>query len=210
MTSDEFAKMDVGDHIVVLGRVHEPVEGTLQSNGSATARFPVVIADYINPPPPQEVSPQTLPEDAAQTELQTPIVAVPATQSAPTPSSSQEMSSAPAAVPAPENEATTASLVQQYYQLWNNHRLPDAYQLLSLRYRATHPYPQWEVSHRAVATISVATSPTNNPLIVGVIVNSVDQTVSSSTVKSEYQGTWTAVQEGGTLKLDAVDLTQTH
>jgi tRNA A-37 threonylcarbamoyl transferase component Bud32 len=105
--------------------------------------------------------------------------------------------------------AAVSDLVQRYYALWNDHRLAEAYQLLSSRYRASNPFGVWERTHDTVVAISVATSPTNDPMTAAVVIDSVDRT-SSGTVRSQYKGTWTVVYEGPQLRLDSAALNQTQ
>ena len=98
-------------------------------------------------------------------------------------------------------------VVRTYYSLWDAHRLPEAYGLLSNRYRTEHPYAAWASSHAGVVHISVQTSRTTDPMAVAVIVQSIDQTP-YGTASSEYQGTWRAVYENGATRLDDVALTR--
>ncbi len=96
-------------------------------------------------------------------------------------------------------------VVRQYYSLWDAHRLPEAYLLLSNRYRAEHPYSTWASSHDSVVHISVQTGDVGEPMTVAVAIQSVDRTP-SGTEYSDYRGTWKAVHENGTTKLDEVSL----
>jgi tRNA A-37 threonylcarbamoyl transferase component Bud32 len=105
--------------------------------------------------------------------------------------------------------ADAAAAVRTFYSLWDAHRLPEAYGMLSSRYRAEHPYGAWESSHESVVHISVRTGSTNDPMTVAVLVRSFDRTPSGTT-DSEYRGSWTAVLEDGTTRLDRVTLTQTR
>ncbi|MBV8367330.1 MAG: serine/threonine protein kinase [Candidatus Eremiobacteraeota bacterium] len=106
-------------------------------------------------------------------------------------------------------QQSTAAVVQTYYGLWDAHRLPEAYALLSRRYQAEHPYPSWSASHSSVVHISVQTTPTNDPMTVTVVVRSLDRTP-YGTAGSEYQGTWRAVSEDGVTRLDQVALDRTR
>jgi tRNA A-37 threonylcarbamoyl transferase component Bud32 len=100
------------------------------------------------------------------------------------------------------------AVVRTYYSLWDAHRLPEAYALLSSRYRAEHPYAAWTSSHDSVVHISVQTAVTSDPMTVAVVVRSVDRTPYGSS-SSEYHGTWRAVYEDGTTRLDQVALDRT-
>ena len=101
------------------------------------------------------------------------------------------------------------SVVQRYYGLWDAQQLPAAYALLSIRYRAEHPYPTWASSHATVVHIDVQTARTSDPMAVTVVVRSVDRTT-YGTSSSEYQGTWRAVYEDGATRLDQVSLDRTR
>jgi hypothetical protein len=98
-------------------------------------------------------------------------------------------------------------VVRAFYNLWDQHRLPEAYELLSNRYRSEHPYDTWAASHESVVHISVTTTPTDNPMTVAVFVQSLDQT-SNGTVRTQYRGSWTAVIEHGMTRLDSVELAE--
>ena len=134
--------------------------------------------------------------------------------------SDRQASTLPEAVVTPIVQATTAAelpsgeiaagAVQQFYGLWDAQRLPEAYQLLSNRYRVEHPYGAWEKSHEGVVHISVQTRPTEDPLTVAVVVKSTDRTNGGGTTDSEYHGTWSAIHEAGAVKLDRVELSQTR
>ena len=101
------------------------------------------------------------------------------------------------------------AVVREYYSLWDAHRFPEAYGLLSTRYQAEHPYSDWLSSHAAVVRISARTAPTTDPMVVAVSIRSLDRTPSGIT-DTQYQGTWTAVRENGTTKLDEVALNRTQ
>jgi hypothetical protein len=100
-----------------------------------------------------------------------------------------------------------SDVVHEFYRLWNAHQLRDAYTLLSARYRSDHPFGEWEKTHVDTLGISVETKPTNDPMMVRVVIDSEDKSASGST-KSRYRGTWTAVREGSDLKLNKVALDQ--
>jgi hypothetical protein len=116
-------------------------------------------------------------------------------------------SSHPSAISKPVSVAGAAAAVQQFYHRWDAGQLASAYGMLSARYRATHPYAQWEKSHEGVVHISVRTAPANNPMSVDVVVLSTDRT-GDGTIDSEYRGTWVAINEAGAVKLDQVALNQ--
>ncbi len=100
-----------------------------------------------------------------------------------------------------------AAVVRTFYELWNHHRLHEAYALLSNGYRAAHPYAAWERSHSTVVSISTKTMVTGQPMAIGVEIVSTDHT-GSGTVTSRYVGTWTVATQSGAYRLDRVTLTE--
>ncbi len=112
--------------------------------------------------------------------------------------------------PAPAQEAITtgsaAAVVTRYYALWNAKNYRAAYELLSSRYRAGHPYSAWLAQHQGTDSITVDAKPGTSPADVQVIIHSVDRDAAGHLSESSYTGTWHLILGGYGWLLDSVSL----
>ena len=204
---------------IAIGSASAPLSGAIHGHHVS------IVADFspasVGAPPPKFVADGTLDGDTIETWttfrigtdeatgvfINEPVAllrgARPVTAQTAAPASAAPSPAAPAPDP-----SEVPALIQQYYGLWDAHRLVDAYALLSEHYRSQHPYGEWERMHDSVVHITVQTASTRDPMVVSVVVRATDRR-GSGIVNSEFHGTWTAVKDADGLRLDQVALNQT-
>jgi hypothetical protein len=94
--------------------------------------------------------------------------------------------------------------VEKYYALWAARGFREMYGMLSMSYRASHPYANWFTDHAQTADISVQATPGSASNRVNVTIFSSD-TATPRDMKG-YGGAWTLIKSNGVWRLDSVTL----